>query len=227
MEKELKPDILFEDQHLLVLSKPPGLLSQGAQPGEHNLVDWLRVYLKRNYVGLVHRLDRNTSGLMVVAKRTKSAERLSRSLQKGLLTREYLAWLEGSLAKEEVWRHSLWKDDNKNVVRIVSASHPGAKNAVLKVKPRAYGNWHSHPLTLAELVLETGRSHQIRVQAAEMSHPLLGDRKYGRAAEGFPRPALHSYRLRFHHPMTNELLAFEEKLPPDMAQIGLLSKPQG
>src|SRR6185312_17156504 len=87
------PKILFEDQHLIVLSKPAGLLSQGEKTGDENLVDWLRTYLGRPYVGLVHRLDRNTSGIMVVAKRTKSAQRLTDALQKGDLHRSYLGWV--------------------------------------------------------------------------------------------------------------------------------------
>src|SRR6476620_8069363 len=104
------PKIIFEDQHLIVLSKPAGLLSQGEHKGDENLVDWLRAYLGRPYVGLVHRLDRNTSGLMVVAKRTKSAQRLTDSLQKGDLERTYLAWLVGNLKETVQWQHSLVKD---------------------------------------------------------------------------------------------------------------------
>src|SRR6476646_8222582 len=91
----LTPKIIFEDPNLIVLSKPAGLLSQGEHKGDPNLVDWLRIYLGRPYVGLVHRLDRNTSGIMVVAKRTKAAQRLTEQLQSGKLERTYLAWLEG------------------------------------------------------------------------------------------------------------------------------------
>src|ERR1700722_17281453 len=104
------PLILFEDQHLIVISKPAGLLSQGEKTGDENLVDWARAYVKRNYVGLVHRLDRNTSGAMVLAKRTKSAQRLTDSLQKGELTRSYLAWVQGEVREKTRWRHFLLKD---------------------------------------------------------------------------------------------------------------------
>jgi 23S rRNA pseudouridine1911/1915/1917 synthase len=90
------PKILFEDTHVIVLSKPAGMLSQGDISGDESLVDWLRTYLGRNYVGLIHRLDRNTSGIMIIGKRSKSANRLTESLQKGDLERSYIAIVEGS-----------------------------------------------------------------------------------------------------------------------------------
>src|SRR6185437_13087446 len=96
----LFPEILYEDTHLIVLSKPAGMLSQGEITGSRNLVDWLRSYLDRHYVGLIHRLDRNTSGAMVIAKRTKSAQRLTASLEKGEIARSYLAWVQGKLGPD-------------------------------------------------------------------------------------------------------------------------------
>ena len=101
------PKIIYEDTHLVVLSKPAGLLSQGEKTGDINLVDWLRDYFGRHYVGLVHRLDRNTSGIMVVAKRTKAAQRLTLALQKGELNRIYRAWLIGTLSQPVRWKHFL------------------------------------------------------------------------------------------------------------------------
>lgn len=216
--RELVPRILFEDTHLIVLDKPPGLLSQGEVTGDKNLVDWLRQYLGRPYVGLIHRLDRNTSGIMVVAKRTKAASRLSASLVEGRLERTYLAWLEGRLAAPATWKHFLKKDEAKNLVRVVRSNGGGAKEAILSVRPVGQGMWQGTPLTLAELKLETGRSHQIRAQASHEGHPLLGDSKYGSRAQ-FGRPALHSHRLRFDHPMSHEWVEFETPLPADMAGI--------
>ena len=105
--KSLIPQIIFEDPHLVVLAKPAGLLSQGEVTEDFNLVDWLKVYFGRNYVGLIHRLDRNTSGIMVVAKRTKSAQRLTLSLQKDQIERSYLAWVMGTLNGDLHWRHWL------------------------------------------------------------------------------------------------------------------------
>ena len=214
----LSPKILFEDTHLLVLDKPAGLLSQGDTTGDENLVDWLRQYLGRPYVGLIHRLDRGTSGIMVVAKRSKAANRLTESLQAGRLTRTYVAWLEGTLEAPARWRHFLKKDEAKNLVRVVRGAGEGAKEAVLSVRPERAGLWLGNPLTLATFVLETGRSHQIRAQAAHEGHPLLGDLKYGSASK-FGRPALHSLRLRLDHPMSGEWLEFEAELPEDMRSI--------
>ena len=123
---ELTPRILLEDTHLAVLSKPAGLLSQGESTGDFNLVDWCRDYFGRNYVGLVHRLDRNTSGLMVVAKRSKSAERLTEALKKGQLVRIYQALLHGDLREPAEWVHFLKKNESTNVVSVVRGDSPDA-----------------------------------------------------------------------------------------------------
>ena len=222
---ELEPEILFEDVHLIVLSKPAGLLSQGEHTGDLNVVDWLRQRLGRPYVGLVHRLDRNTSGIMVVAKRSKSANRLTEQLQDGRLHRTYLAWAHGRLEAPRRWEHVLLKDTKTNRVRVISKNSPGSspgKLSALRAEPLAYGSWNGAPLTLIQFTLETGRSHQIRVQSAQEGYPLLGDTKYGAAKtskDGFGRPALHSHRLRFEHPMSGECLEFEAPLPADMAGI--------
>ena len=221
----LVPKILFEDSHLIALAKPAGLLSQGEKRGDENLVDWLRGYLGRPYVGLVHRLDRNTSGLMVVAKRTKSADRLTQALQSGQIARSYLGWITGTLEKPERWAHRLLKDQERNIVQVVSPSHPRGKDAILVATPIQKGNWRGESITLVEFTLETGRSHQIRVQSANAGHPLLGDIKYGKSKATFPRPALHSHRLRFPHPMSGKIMEFEEPLPDDMAKLLTSSTP--
>lgn len=218
MASILNPRIVFEDPNLIVLAKPPGLLSQGEHTGDENVVDWLRTYWGRPYVGLVHRLDRNTSGLLVVAKRTKAAERLTKSLQTGELERTYLALLEGSLKAPATWRHWLLKDEATNTTRTVKAGTSGAKEAVLRVEPRLVFESPHGPLTLAHFQLETGRGHQIRAQAKAEGHPLVGDRKYGSKAN-FPRPALHSASLSFPHPISKEVLRFEEPLPDDMGRL--------
>src|SRR4051812_11205360 len=125
MLTHLIPKIIFEDPHLIVLSKPSGLLSQGEKSGDQNLVDWLRAYFGRHYVGLIHRLDRNTSGIMVVAKRSKSANRITLALQQGKLRRIYLAWLEGELVGKKRWLHFVKKDEARNLVQIVSSPSDG------------------------------------------------------------------------------------------------------
>ena len=127
--------VFYEDPNLLVLSKPPGLLSQGEKTGDINLVDILREYFGRHYVGLIHRLDRNTSGLMVVAKRSKSAERLSEGLKSGELKRGYQAWLHGTLkvGLSSKWEDKILKDEKTNVSKVVR-QHPSAKSAILNFK---------------------------------------------------------------------------------------------
>jgi 23S rRNA pseudouridine1911/1915/1917 synthase len=212
--------IIFEDQHCIVLEKPAGLLSQGAKRGDTSVVDWLRDYWGRPYVGLVHRLDRNVSGLMVVAKRSKAAARLTKALQEGLVRRTYQAWLVGRLPQAAEWRHWLVKDSKKNEVRVVAAGHREAREAILKVRPLRYTKMGTKMLTLAEFQLETGRAHQIRVQSAAAGLPLLGDPKYGKGSSAIARPALHAIRLEFPHPMTGEMMTFESALPKTMAQIG-------
>ena len=212
----MEPTILFEDTHLVVLNKPPGLLSQGEATGDENLVDWLRAYFGRNYVGLVHRLDRNTSGLMVVAKRTKAANRLTEALQSGHLKRTYQALVEGKLDRPEEWVHWLKKDERTNTVRVVTPGN--GKEARLTLVPLRSGGKPGAPVTLVEFTLDTGRSHQIRVQAQAQGHPLVGDRKYG-STRDYSRPALHSARLSFPHPMSGEVLRFEEKMPEEWERI--------
>lgn len=214
--------ILFEDTHLVVLSKAPGILSQGDASGETSLVDLLRTHFGRHYVGLIHRLDRNTSGLMVVAKRSKSADRLTAQLQSGELTRSYHALLLGTPDSTAPvrWEHFLLKNPETNEVKVVPRKIPGAKSAVLTMTPQktflhpASGD----PVTAARFELETGRSHQIRAQARAKNLPLLGDRKYGTAKSValFPRSALHSCELSFVHPMSKEPMRFEERYAFDM-----------
>jgi len=185
-------------------------------------VDWLRQYLGRHYVGLVHRLDRNVSGVMIVAKRSKAARRLTEALQKGEIYRTYLGWVVGSIKREKLWMHYLIKDKRKNEVRIVYDPLPQAKHATLRVRPIGFGKWYNTPVTLVEFKLGTGRSHQIRIQAKAEDHPLLGDPKYGTPRKRMPefgRPALHSYNILFHHPLSREIMIFEDHLPEDMKTI--------
>lgn len=212
-------EVLFEDKHLAVLAKPPGWLTQGDSSGDPSVVDWLRERWERPYVGLVHRLDRNTSGALVVAKRTKSARRLTEALQAGKLVRTYVAILLGELAKKYEWRHWLLKNTDLNQVRIVEKNTLGAREAVLNVDPIEIIRLDSETLTLAKFTLQTGRSHQIRAQAAAEGYPVLGDRKYGRSTSvDFKRQALHARQVSFPHPMSGDWCSFIAPWPRDFIQ---------
>jgi 23S rRNA pseudouridine1911/1915/1917 synthase len=231
-------NVLFEDTHCLVISKPSGLLSQGDASGEENLVDLLRSYFGRNYVGLVHRLDRNVSGLMVIGKRSKSADRLSEALRTGTLIRKYQAWVSGIPKETFQLKNFLLKDEKKNEVKVVShGGIPGAKEAILngrrlRVLEGAgplFNEKNIPQVSEIELTLETGRSHQIRVQLAASGHPILNDLKYGgeplqeaknklesgssKSLSNRQRIYLHSAFLSFPHPMSKEEMKFEEKGP--------------
>jgi len=217
----LDPEIHFEDAHLLVLDKPAGMLSQSDISGTPSLVDWLRDYFGRHYVGLIHRLDRNTSGIMVIAKRSKSAARLTESLQGGNLKRIYKVWLTGNFKGQGTWRDHLIKDEQRNIVSGASEEKEGAREAVLHLEKEVLGKWMDQPVTLCKMELETGRSHQIRIQSALHGHSVLGDAKYGSFQKEpwtlkFGRPAIHSHRIEFPHPMSGEPCCFEASLPADM-----------
>jgi len=218
----LEPVIRYEDESLIVIDKPAGLLSQGDHSGAPDLVSWLRQKWGRNYVGLVHRLDRNTSGLMVVGARTHSARALTEMLQSGKLIRKYTAWIRGRISGASDWEDVLLKDERTNEVRIVPPGTPGGKISKLTISPVKTGVfWRGIDLTLAEFELDTGRSHQIRVQAGSRGHALLGDTKYGKGeVTRFPRMALHSHYLGFPHPDSGELMEFRSELPQDLRLEG-------
>jgi 23S rRNA pseudouridine1911/1915/1917 synthase len=150
---------------------------------------------------------------MVVAKRTKAAQRLTQSLQIGEITRTYLGWVIGTLEGKRLWQHLLEKKNSTNTVQVVSQ---GGKAATLTATPIRWGIWNHLPLTRVLFQLETGRSHQIRVQCSFEGFPLLGDVKYGHS-DLFERVALHSFQIEFPHPMSRKNLQFEAPLPSDLS----------
>ena len=211
-------DVIFEDPHLIVLSKHAGLLSQGEATGDINLVDQLREYFGRHYVGLIHRLDRNTSGIMIIAKRTKSAQRLSEALKKGQVDRSYLSLHDGEFPQARTLKHYL-KKNSHNKVQCYDDPAPLTKEAIMTLSPLAHSEASS--ATLCYVELQTGRPHQIRAQSHHIGHPLLGDSKYAAKGSGqrFHRPALHSFKLEFPHPKTQEPMTFKAPLPSDMQNL--------
>jgi 23S rRNA pseudouridine1911/1915/1917 synthase len=217
-------DILFEDNHCLAVNKPAGLLTQGDATGERSLVDEAGAYLKEKhakpgnvFVGLVHRLDRPTSGVILLARTSKAAARLSQQFRDGEVEKTYWAIVEGTFPEGEgTWTDTLSKDERRNVVSVVAPEIPGGRDA--KLAFRVLERWKK--TCWLELRPLTGRSHQIRVQLASRGLPVVGDRKYGAvstliALDGKPRVALHARGLTFSHPISRAAISLTAPVPPD------------
>lgn len=202
--------LLHEDNHVLVALKAPNVLSQADATGDADMLTLLKAYIKQKYnkpgevyLGLLHRLDRPVGGLMVFAKTGKAAARLSEQLRLHQMGRTYLLVCEGEITEPFTLQDYLLKDEASNIVSVVPKDTQGAKLAVLHGTPRAVRNGR----TLVEVALETGRSHQIRVQMKHFHHPLLGDNRYGNGQKG-EQIALWGYKLAFSHPTLKEPMTF-------------------
>jgi 23S rRNA pseudouridine1911/1915/1917 synthase len=217
-------EILFEDNHCLAVNKPAGLLSQGDDSGAPSLVDLVTSYLKSRYnkpgnvyVGLLHRLDRPTSGVVLLAKTSKAAGRLSAQFRSATISKLYWAIVEGQPREREgEWIDVLAKDRPQNRVAVVPEESSGGKEA--RVGFRVVERWRRY--AKLELMPQTGRSHQLRVQLAKRGLPILGDRKYGakcilKAEDGHFRIALHARRLTFIHPTRQEAISVDAPAPAD------------
>jgi RluA family pseudouridine synthase len=215
----VEENLLYEDNHLLVVNKPAGMLTQGDATGDLDLLTAAKLYLKEKhdkpgnvFLGLVHRLDRPVSGAMVFARTSKAASRLSRQFRKRTVEKRYLAIVEGKLDGNGVLVDYLRKDHR--IVRIVDAQHPQGARAELSYETLAQENQTS----LVEVQLATGRPHQIRVQLANLGHPVVGDFRYGARTELDGRNlALHSYRLQIEHPTKGEPMTWQVEPPPTWA----------
>jgi 23S rRNA pseudouridine1911/1915/1917 synthase len=203
-------DILYEDNHVLVAVKPPNMLSQADDTGDTDILTYLKNDIKVRYqkpgsvyLGLVHRLDRPVGGLMVFARTSKAAARLSAQFQKHELGREYLCIVEGSVPPSFTLVDYLIKDPRLNIVTVCSADNRKAQEAILHGRCLA----QRENTSLVSVRLETGRNHQIRVQMSHAGNPLWGDNRYGHGIPG-QQIALWGYRVRFEHPTTHQILAF-------------------
>lgn len=214
-------DVLHEDNHLLVVNKPAGLLTQGDRSGDPTLLEAARDYLRVKYakpgnvyVGMVHRLDRNVSGVVVLARTSKAAGRLGGQFRDGTVTKIYWAVVHGvpDPASGELRSWLAGEGDRRGVTRAAAEPFAGAKEALL----RYHVGDSARDRALVEVRPVTGRRHQIRAQFALAGHPLLGDVKYG-APERFSghRIALHAYRLEIAHPVGGRPLAIETAPPGD------------
>lgn len=221
-----KLQILYEDNHCIVVDKPNNLPVQADSSGDADLLSMVKEYVKEKYnkpgtayIGLVHRLDRPAGGLVVLARTSKAAARLSAQVRSRELGRQYLLVVRGEpkMRSGEI-KNYLLKDTAANMVRIVPAATEGAKEAILNY--RLLQTVH-HPsegnLSLIEASLQTGRSHQIRVQMAGLGCPLYGDQKYGPDLNKKGQQlALHAAKLSFIHPTLKDKRTFIS-YPPQKA----------
>jgi len=212
-------DILYEDNHLLAVYKPAGVLSQGDETGDPTLLDAAKAWLKDKYakpgnvfLGLVHRLDRPVAGVLLFARTSKAASRLSAEFREGRVEKLYRAVVEGKPEPAEgTLKGHLVKDEEAKRSRLVDAGTAGAREAELHY--RVLGT--AEGASLLEITPRTGRSHQIRVQLAGIGHPIVGDVKYGARA---PLPggaiALYARMLSFKHPTRDETVEIAAGPPP-------------
>ena len=208
-------NILYEDNHLLVVEKPVNIPVQADSSHDSDLLSELKQYLKEKYnkpgnvyLGLIHRLDRPVGGVMVFARTSKAAERLSRQVQKHEIEKYYLAVVQGKLTEEDgIMEDYLVKDGRTNMVTVTTKEK--GKPARLDYHLLGY----TDNLSLVKIRLITGRSHQIRVQFSSRSHPLWGDQRYNLSAKPGQQIALWSCQLSFNHPVSGERLTFTSNPP--------------
>lgn len=211
------PDIpiIYEDNHLLVIHKPAGLLSQEDHTGRPDALSLCKAYIKKEYnkpgnvfLGLLHRLDKPVSGVMVFAKTSKAASRVSEQIRSRKVRKKYRAVVSGNPPPNGVLEHHLVKDEAKNIVKVEDQPTRKSKPAKLsftKIMDKRL-------LSLVEINLETGRSHQIRVQFAKIGSPIWGDKRYGKHQQS-GTIALHAHSFRLHHPTLKEKMTFKADLP--------------
>jgi 23S rRNA pseudouridine1911/1915/1917 synthase len=221
-DHNIKPDIplLYEDNHILVINKPVNLLSQADHTGDPDLLTLCKEYLKIKYkksgnvfLGLVHRLDRPVGGVMVLAKTSKAASRLSEQIRTRMFDKRYLLVVHGETPPNGVFVHHLLKEKNSNRVTVAAANDKRSKRAELVYQRLEY--YENHNLSLVKVNLITGRAHQIRVQFSSEGFPLAGDRKYGKVdvRNTTSEPALFAFEIIFSHPTLKKTVSYKASPP--------------
>lgn len=206
-----KLEVLYEDNHIIVVVKPYNVLSQGDSTGDSSIMDMVKEYIKVKYhkpgnvyLGLVHRLDRPVGGIMVFARSSKAAARLTKAFNEHKITKKYLAIVHGKMEKDsDTLIDKIEKTSEGN-----SIISDNGKEAILDYEVLDYNE--KEDCSLVSIVLKTGRHHQIRVQFSSRGHYLLGDQRYGVLDN--KQISLFSYYLSFEHPVTHEILEFK-RLP--------------
>ena len=205
-------NIIYEDNHLLVVEKPINIPVQKDSSNDLDLLTMLKDYIKKKYnkpgnvyLGLVHRLDRPVGGIMVFAKTSKAASRLSEQIRNGTFKKGYLATICGKVKENGTLEDCLLKDTKTNMVKIDKKG----KKSILNYKRLNY----KEGMSLVEIELITGRSHQIRVQFSSRGYPLYGDQRYNKTAKVGEQIALFSNSIIFEHPISKKKIEFNLKLP--------------
>jgi 23S rRNA pseudouridine1911/1915/1917 synthase len=205
-------EVLYEDNHVIVVHKPANILSQGDITGDKDLLTVIKEYVKEKYhkpgnvyIGLVHRLDRPVGGVMVFAKTSKCASRLSEQIRNGGFKKVYYAVVEGNIFENGLLKDKLLKDECINTVKVDN----NGKDAELYFERIDYKD----SLSLVKINLKTGRSHQIRVQFSSRGYPLYGDHRYNKNCKKNSQIALFAQSLSFNHPITKEKVTYSLPLP--------------
>ena len=217
--------VLYEDNHLLVLNKPAGIPTMGVAKGRESVIEAAKRYIRERYdkpgevfVGVVSRLDAPVTGVLLFARTSKAANRLNTQFRGREVQKTYWALVEGTgLPETGRLEHHLAPDARHRRMWAVGPGMAGAKAAALAYRRlERIGR-----CSLVEIVLETGRKHQIRVQFADRGHPIAGDRKYGSTLTWPEGIGLHARRLRIEHPVRREPMVFEAALPTAWREYGV------
>ena len=212
MEEDLK--VIYEDNHIIVVEKPVNIPSQGDKTGDVDMLTIIKEYLKEKYnkpgnvyLGLIHRLDRPVGGVMVFAKTSKAAARLSEQVRDKVFKKKYLVIANGKFDKETgVLSDYLLKNERKNMSRVVPEGTKNSKYAELDYEILKYDAELN--LSVLKINLHTGRHHQIRVQLSSRNRSIYGDQKYGGRGHG-KQICLWAYELTINHPITKEEMTFK------------------
>ena len=212
-ERKMNLNIIYEDNHIIVVEKIPNILSQDDETGDISMMKLVKDYLKEKYnkpgnvyLGLVHRLDRPVGGVIIFAKTSKAASRLSNEVRDKIFKKEYLTIVDGKFKdKNGTLENYLYKDKKSNTSFVVNKEKKEAKKAVLEYEVLKYDK--EQDLSLLKINLHTGRHHQIRVQLSNINHSIYGDQKYGTRGRN-KQIALWAYKLTIIHPTKKEKIVF-------------------
>ncbi len=209
---------VYEDHDILIINKQPGIVvhpTNGCKDGTiaNGIVHYMIEKNEHYKIRFVNRLDRDTSGLLIIGKNSYIQEEISRQMKEGRVLKKYIAIVEGNLSKNEGIIDEPIKKNPGEAARVVS------KDGRISVTEFKVIERVDERYTVVEIVLKTGRTHQIRVHMAHLGHPVVGDSLYGTGEHSMNRQALHAYHLSFTHPRNGKLLKVSAKLPADMGRL--------